>query len=133
MPVATFVHSTPDADCEQFFIDNADVGNHHGHFTWSLTEAQFRDQFKSRGVSEQEIDDLLARARQGVPPVEPLGRTTLRRAGGGGSRLDNPAQRQAVDDPWMIGDVVFLAAERTNVRATPPPPDWYPSHTPPKV
>ena len=64
MPVVTFVHTTPDAHGEQFFIDNADVGNHHGHFTWSLTEAQFRDQFKSRGVSEQEIEDLVARARQ---------------------------------------------------------------------
>ena len=43
MPVVTFVQNATDAHGEQFFIDNADVGNHHGHFTWSLTEAQFRD------------------------------------------------------------------------------------------
>lgn len=64
MPVVTFVQSATDAHGEQFFIDNVDVGNHHGHFTWSLTEAQFKDQFKSRGVSEQEIEDLVSRVRQ---------------------------------------------------------------------
>jgi hypothetical protein len=64
MPVVTFVHSATDDHGEQFFIDNADVGNHHGHFTWSLTEAQFRDNFKSRGVSEQEIEDRVTLARQ---------------------------------------------------------------------
>jgi hypothetical protein len=64
MPVVTFVQSATDAHGEQFLIDNADVGIHHGHFTWSLTEAQFRDTFKSRGVSEQEIEVLVARARR---------------------------------------------------------------------
>jgi hypothetical protein len=87
MPVVTFVQSATDVDCEQFFIDNADVGNHHGHFTWSLTEAQFRDQFKSRGVSEQEIEDLLARARQGVPPS-------------GAARSNNAQTRRGWGEPF---------------------------------
>jgi hypothetical protein len=64
MPVVTFVHSATDSHAEQFCIDNTDVGNHHGHFIWSLTEAQFRDQFKSRGVSEQEIEDRVTAARR---------------------------------------------------------------------
>ena len=64
MPVVIFVQSATDAHAEEFFIDNSDVGSHHGHFTWALTETQFRDTFKSRGVSEQEIEDLLTRARQ---------------------------------------------------------------------
>jgi hypothetical protein len=64
MTVVTFVQSATHAHAEQFFIDNSDVGSHHGHFTWSLTEAQFRDTFKSRGVSEQEIEDRVTVARR---------------------------------------------------------------------
>jgi hypothetical protein len=86
MPVVTFVHSATDTHDEQFFIDNADVGNHHGHFTWLLTVAQFRDQFKSRG-SEQEIDDLVARARQGVPPS-------------GAARSNNAQTRRGWGEPF---------------------------------
>ena len=69
MPVVTFVQNATDAHAEQFFIDNTDVGNHHGHFTWSLTEVQFRDTFKSRGVSAQEIEDRVTAARmKSYPP-----------------------------------------------------------------
>jgi hypothetical protein len=63
MPV-TRVHTTPDAHSERVLIDNADVGNLHEHVTGPLTDGQLRDAFKSRGVSEQEIEDLVARARR---------------------------------------------------------------------
>jgi hypothetical protein len=58
-----FVHSARAGDGEQFFIDDSDATNHHGHVIGPLTETQFRDTFKSRGVSEQEIEDRVTAAR----------------------------------------------------------------------
>jgi hypothetical protein len=44
---------------------DTDASIQHGHTTRPLTEAQFRDQFKTRGLSEQEIDDRVAVGRHG--------------------------------------------------------------------
>jgi hypothetical protein len=60
----TFVDSGTDHFGERFSINDTDDTIHQGHMMPSLTEEQFRDVFKSRGISRQEIDDLVTRARQ---------------------------------------------------------------------
>jgi hypothetical protein len=61
------VHAARGADGEHFFINDAERPFQGGSAFMPLTEVEFREEFRRRGLSEPEIDEQVTAARKPKP------------------------------------------------------------------
>jgi len=60
----TIVNAVKGADRERFYINDTDERFQQGHVVGSLTETEFRAEFKKRGLSDSEIEERVTVARK---------------------------------------------------------------------
>ena len=64
MPSFTAVSTIRDADGEKFVILDSEYSNQKGNYSAPMTELQFREVFKQRGLSDSEIEERVVEVRR---------------------------------------------------------------------